>query len=144
MDDVFLIVGVENAEAYVKALLNLKEWPPAEHDRVVVLVVSSEGVTRERVGRHSWASFKVMWNMPRSGFEQLYDVLPSPKPPFDEVWRLKGGNPRCLENFYKAGWDVEEVVAALGSGKRLWDSHTLCLTWRGRFLGRLSKTQTSS
>jgi len=119
MDDIFQAVGVENAEAYVKALLNLIEWPPAEYDRVVVLVASSEGVTRERVGRHSWATIKVMWNMSQSGFEQLYEQLPGPKPPFDEVWKWTGGNPRYLENFYKAGWDVEEVVAALGGGKGL-------------------------
>ena len=45
MDDIFQAVGVENAEAYVKALLNLIEWPPAEYDKIVVLVASSEGVT---------------------------------------------------------------------------------------------------
>jgi len=60
MDDIFQAVGVENAEAYVKALLNLIEWPPAEYERIVVLVASSEGVTRRRVGRHSWATIKVM------------------------------------------------------------------------------------
>jgi len=119
MDDIFQAVGVENAEVYVKALLNLIEWPPAEYEKAVVLVASSEGVTRERVGRHSWATIKVMWNMAREGFHQLYNVLPDTKPPFDEVWKWTGGNPRYLENFYKAGWDVEEVVAALGGGKGL-------------------------
>jgi len=94
MDDIFQAVGVENAEAYVKALLNLIEWPPAEYERIVVLVASSEGVTRGRVGRHRWAELWVMWNMLKEGFRQLYDVLPSPKPPFDEVWRLTGGSPR--------------------------------------------------
>jgi len=110
MDDIFQAVGVENAEAYVKALLNLIGWPPAEYERVVVLVASSEGVTRERVGRHSWAAIKVMWNMPRSGFEKLYDVLPSPKPPFDEVWRLVGGSPRYLERLYGYGWSADAVA----------------------------------
>jgi len=110
LDDIFQAVGVENAEAYVKALLNLIEWPPAEYERVVVLVASSEGITRRRVGRHSWATIKVMWNMAKEGFRQLYDVLPSPKPPFDEVWRFVGGSPRYLERLYGYGWSADAVA----------------------------------
>jgi len=110
MDDIFQAVGVENAEVYVKALLNLIEWPPAEYDRVVVLVASSEGVTRKRVGRHNWADIFVMWNMSRGGFRQLYEQLPGPKPSFDEAWRLTGGNPRYLGELYQRGWSVEAVV----------------------------------
>jgi len=119
MDDIFQAVGVENAEAYVKALLNLIEWPPAEYDRVVVLVASSEGVTRERVGRHSWAEIFVMWNMSREGFEELYKALPGPKPPFDDVWRLTGGSPRYLERLYRAGWNVEKVVNDIAEDRKL-------------------------
>jgi len=33
-------------------LLNLIEYPPGEYEKIVVLVSSSEGVTRERIGRH--------------------------------------------------------------------------------------------
>ncbi len=110
MDDVFQAVGVDRAEQYVKTLLNLIEWPPADYDKVVVLVASSEGVTRERVGRHRWAEIRAMWNMPREGFQQLYEHLPSPKPPTDEAWRLTGGNPEALERLYRAGWDVGRAV----------------------------------
>jgi len=121
MDDIFQAVGVENAEAYVKALLNLIEWPPAEYDKIVVLVASSEGVTRERVGRHRWATIKVMWNMAKEGFEQLYDVLPGPKPPFDEVWKWAGGNPDALEGLLEAGWDAEQLTKTLFISKGLGD-----------------------
>jgi len=92
-DDVFQAVGVDRAELLVKTMLNLIEYPSADYDKIVVLVASSEGVARERVGRHRWAELRVMWNMPRGGFEQLYHLLPSPKPPFDEVWRWTGGIP---------------------------------------------------
>ena len=128
MDDIFQAVGVENAEAYVKALLNLIEWPPAEYDKIVVLVASSEGITRERVGRHRWATIKVMWNMAREGFRQLYDVLPSPKPPFDETWKWTGGNPDALEGLFEAGWDVERVVEDLAVDKGL--SAAFAERWR--------------
>jgi len=119
MDDIFQAVGVENAEAYVKALLNLIEWPPAEYDKIVVLIASREGVTRERVGRHSWADIFVMWNMSREGFEELYKALPDPKPSFDEVWRLAGGSPRYLENLYRAGWNIEKVVKNIVEDRKL-------------------------
>jgi len=121
MDDIFQAVGVENAEAYVKALLNLIEWPPAEYDKVVVLVASSEGVTRERVGRHSWADIFVMWNMAREGFEELYKALPGLKPPFDETWKWTGGNPRYLERLLKRQWDIGQLVKWLITSKGLGD-----------------------
>jgi len=128
MDDIFQAVGIENAEAYVKALLNLIEYPSADYDKIVVLVASSEGITRERVGRHRWATIKIMWNMPRSGFEQLYDVLPDPKPPFDEAWKWTGGNPDVLEGLFEAGWDVERVVEDLAVDKGL--SAAFAERWR--------------
>ena len=53
-----------------------------------------------------------MWNMPKEGFQQLYEKLPGPKPPFDDVWRWTGGNPRMLRRLYEYGWDVESVVGA--------------------------------
>jgi len=119
MDDIFQAVGVDKAEAYVKTLLNLIEWPPAEYDRIVVLVASSEGVTRERVGRHSWADIFVMWNMARGGFQQLYGFLPSEKPSLEDVWRWTGGSPRYLEKLYKARWDVEKAVSDVVDDRKL-------------------------
>jgi len=106
-DDVFQAVGLDRAEQLVKSFLNMIEWPPVEYEKIVVLVSSSEGVTRERIGRHNWAETAIMWNMPKEGFEELYNLLPDPKPPFEEVWRITGGNPRMLEKLYRAGWDVD-------------------------------------
>jgi len=109
-DDVFQAIGLDKAEQLVKSLLNMIEWPSIRYEKIVVLVASSEGVTRERVGRHSWATMRIMWNMPREGFKKLYDTLPDPKPDFDEVWRLSGGNPRYLEKLYRFNWSAEAVV----------------------------------
>jgi len=110
MDDIFQAVGLDKAEAYVKTLLNLIEWPPAEYERIVVLVTSSEGVTRIRVGRHRWAELLAMWNMPREGFRELYELLPEPKPPLEDVWRLTGGNPKALEELYRENWSADRVA----------------------------------
>jgi len=89
------------------------------YENIVVLVATSEGVTREEIGRHRWAELTPMWNMPREGFHQLYEKLPGPKPPFDDVWRWTGGNPEMPARLCKAGWDVEEVVLHLMQNKKL-------------------------
>ncbi len=118
-DDVFQAIGVERAEAYVKMLLNLVEHPPGDYERIVVLVASSEGVSRRRIGRHMWALTLSMWNMGRAGFEALYGRLPGQKPGFEEAWRWAGGNPRMLEQLYVSGWDVDVVVGMMVEAKGL-------------------------
>jgi hypothetical protein len=60
-----------------------------------------------------------MWNMSRRGFEELYEELPSPKPPADEAWRLTGGNPAMLARLYQAGWDAHAAVKDLAGFKKL-------------------------
>ncbi len=121
MDDIFQAVGVDKAEQYVKALLNLIEYPPSAYEKAVVLVTSSEGVTAERVGRHRWADMYVMWNMARDGFAQLYEQLPGPKPSLDEAWRLTGGSPEMLIRLFERDWDVDGVVLSVLGGRRLDD-----------------------
>ncbi len=87
MDDIFQAVGLNKAEVYVKTLLSLIEYPPGDYENIIVLVTSSEGITRERIGRHSWATMRILWNMSRKGFEELYNVVPSEETLFR----------RCLE-----------------------------------------------
>jgi hypothetical protein len=118
-DDVFHVIGLDTAAAYVKALLNLIEYPGFRYENIVVLVATSEGVSRREIGRHRWAHLTPMWNMPREGFRQLYDKIPGPKQPFEEAWRWTGGNPNMLVELYKAGWDVDEVAKRLVIGKGL-------------------------
>jgi hypothetical protein len=119
VDEVFQAVGLDKAGIYVKSLLNLIEYPPRSYEKIVVLVATSEGVTREEIGRHLWAELRPMWNMPKEGFQQLYKKLPGPKPPFEETWRWTGGNPRMLGRLYENRWDVEEVVLRLMREKGL-------------------------
>ncbi len=118
-DDVFQAIGLDKAAAYVKGLLNTIEHPVYDYENIVVLVATSEGVSRREIGRHFWAELRPMWNMPKEGFQQLYEKLPGPKPPFEDVWRWTGGNPRMLGRLYENGWDVEEVVLRLMREKEL-------------------------
>ncbi len=112
-DDVFQAIGLDRAEQLVKALLNMIEWPSIRYEKIVVLVASSEGATRERIGRHRWATIKIMWNMPKEGFKQLYDALPGDKPPFEDAWKLSGGNPKALEELYRFKWSLDAVVKSI-------------------------------
>jgi len=109
-DDVFQAIGLDKAAAYVKGLLNMIEHPVYNYESVVVLIATSEGVSREEIGRHRWAHLRPMWNMPREGFHQLYEKLPGAKPPFEDVWRWTGGNPEMLARLYSSGWAMERVV----------------------------------
>ena len=118
-DDAFQAIGLEKAAAYVKGLLSMIEHPAYSYESIVVLAATSEGLSRRGVGRHLWATLMPMWNMGREGFQQLYEQLPSPKPGFEEAWRLTGGNPRMLSMLYEAGWDVEAVVVRLAKAKQL-------------------------
>ena len=110
MDDIFQAVGLDKAEVYVKTLLNLIEYPPGDYENIVILVSSSEGITRERVGRHNWADMKILWNMNKNGFRELYSKLPNNKPSFENIWNLTGGNPRYLERLYEVNWNLDLVL----------------------------------
>ena len=118
-DDVFQAIGLGEAASYVKALLGIIEYPPRSVDAIVVVVATSEGVTRREIGRHRWANHKPMWNMPKEGFKQLYEQIPGEKPPFEEAWRATGGNPGLLAELYRSRWDINEVVEELVRRKEL-------------------------
>jgi hypothetical protein len=118
-DDVFQAIGLDKAAAYVKGLLNMIEHPVYSYENIVVLVATSEGVSRRKIGRHRWAELMSMWNMPREGFRQLYERIPGPKPSFDDVWRWTGGNPYMLRELYVKRWDVEKVVEGVMGTKEL-------------------------
>jgi len=118
-DDIFQATGLDKAELLVKSLLNMIEWPSVRYEKIIILASSSEGITMEKIGRHNWAILRLMWNMSRDEFKQLYNVLPDPKPLFNDIWRLTGGNPRILERLYRSNWKAEEVIEDLLEDKKL-------------------------
>jgi hypothetical protein len=130
-DDVFQAIGLRYAAAYVKGLLNMIEHPQYSYENIVIIVATSEGLSRAEIGRHLWAWIMPMWNMSREGFEELYKLLPEPKPGFDDVWRLTGGNPRVLSMLYQARWSVDKVINSITTSKRL-DAFVLSLSTEER------------
>ncbi len=121
VDDAFQILGgVRESALYVKALLNLIEYPPETYERIVTVAATSEGASLREIGRHRWADLLAMWNMSREGgFRQLYEQIPGVKPNFDEVWRLTGGNPKLLGRLYEINWSVDDVINRFVRGKEL-------------------------
>ncbi|MGC9147782.1 MAG: ATP-binding protein [Infirmifilum sp.] len=118
-DDVFKAIGLDKASLYVKAMLNLIEYPPRNYDVVIAVAATSEGLSRREVGRHRWAYLDAMWNMGRDGFRQLYDQIPGSKPDFEYVWRLTGGNPKLLGQLYETHWNAEPIIRRIQDEKRL-------------------------
>jgi hypothetical protein len=118
-DDVFQAIGLDKAEMYTKMLLNIIEYPPEPYEKIVIIVATSEGFSRWRIGRHRWAVIRPMWNMSRKGFKELYERIPEPKPSFDEVWRLTGGNPEMLRTLYMNKWDVNMTLTDIVKAKRI-------------------------
>ena len=119
LDDVFQAIGVDKASLFVKSLLNIIEYPSVDYEKIVIVVTTSEGITRREIGRHRWAELIPMWNMSKNGFKELYDMIPGDKPPFDEAWRCTGGNPEVLGRLYRANWNVNRVTQHIVKGKRL-------------------------
>jgi len=122
LDEVFQAIGLDKAETYVKSLLNLIEYPPRSYERMVVIVATSEEVTRKKIGRHRWASLRPIWNISRKGFEELYERIPSPKPEFENIWKLTGGNPDALSKLYQAEWNENRVITELINSKEITSS----------------------
>jgi len=112
VDEAFQAIGVERAGLYVKNLLNLIEYPPRSYERIVAVAATSEGLSRREVGRHRWGRLMMMWNMAKEGFGQLYEAIPGAKPPFEDVWRLTGGNPSALAVLYENRWRWDDAVRA--------------------------------
>jgi hypothetical protein len=119
IDEVFQAIGLDKTEIYVKSLLNLIEYPPASYEAIVSIVTTSEDTARNKIGRHLWALLKPMWNMSRSGFEELYEKISGRKLPLEDIWKITGGNPRMLAQLYEFEWDIKLVTKNLAESKRL-------------------------
>jgi len=128
IDEIFQAIGLDKAETYVKTLLNLIEYPPASYENIVIIMTTSEGVSRWRIGRHRWADISPMWNMSREGFEILYMKIPGEKPSYEEIWRITGGNPFMTSILYLNRWDHKKIIEKIIREKAL--SRDFINKWR--------------
>jgi len=113
-------------EAYAKTMEStMNVYRPEELKDVVVnfFALTSEGRPRDLLARHSYVHQAYIWNMSKRDFEELYhrarELWPGPAPPFDDVWRLYGGNPRRLKELAEFGWNVEGHLKHIAREKRV-------------------------
>jgi len=132
VDDAFQYLGLREATAFVKGILEIIEHPDVEYERIVAIIATSEGLSRYEIGRHRWALIRPMWNMCKRGFEELYELIQKRvlgnTPNFDDVWRLTGGNPDIFLRLYQARWNVDEVIDDVIKSKKLTPS--FIANWR--------------
>ena len=118
-------LGEVSAEAkYMSQIMNPAFREETLRNKIVNFsALTSEGESRAVLARHSYAWFAYVWNLSRGDFEEFYyrvrEAFPSPAPPFEEAWRLYGGNPRRLEELAHLHWDVEGHLRWLAVSKRI-------------------------
>lgn len=100
-DDVFEVIGLGQAAAYVKGLLNMIEHPPYDYESIVVLVATSEGLSRREIGRHLSKSCHV--EHAREGLRGAVRADTGPQARPRRGVEADGGNPRALSMLYEAG-----------------------------------------
>ena len=114
VDDVTRAVGLDKIEWYVKWVFELMNKLQEEYrpKAINVIVSTSEGLSLDLISRHRHASIKLLWNLSREAFKELFTEL---KPPqnldFEEVWRLLGGNPgKLVELATWHQWSLNRMI----------------------------------
>jgi len=81
VDDMFQAVGFNRAEAYVKALLNIIEYPPADYENIVVILTGSMPGLLEKIvspaepREPGFARYIEEINIPRWSIEETVEFL---------------------------------------------------------------------
>jgi len=99
VDDVAKVLGVNGVEVYMKNLLKLLEELLTSYGASTALVIAttSEGLSRDLVARHTYASVAMIWNLSKDAFKELVKQLEPPsKDVAEDTWYLTSGNPRML------------------------------------------------
>ncbi len=95
VDDVVKAIGLDKIEWYVKRLYELL-WKIYEKYRpktINFIIIASEGESLELISRHRHTRVRLIWNLEKEPYKELFNILQPPKNiDFEEIWRLLGGN----------------------------------------------------
>ncbi|HWQ16972.1 MAG TPA: ATP-binding protein [Sulfolobales archaeon] len=132
IDEPARYIEVKELNGYAKTLYNKMSfrWEgEAFYGRILnIYALTSEGLSRDLLSRHSYVGQDFVWNLSREEYEELYHRLleiyrpenPSRIAGFDEVWRLYGGNPRRLmELAIEHSWDVKTHLERIYDEKKI-------------------------
>ncbi len=126
------IADANEISGYAKSLYNIMNFrrggEPLFGKILNIYVLTSEGLSRDVLSRHSYVGQDFLWYLSREEYEELYYKLleiyrppdPSRSVSFDDVWRLYGGSPRRLiELALDHGWDVRAHLEKIYDEKKI-------------------------
>ncbi|WP_446752842.1 ATP-binding protein [Vulcanisaeta sp. JCM 16161] len=99
IDDVARSMGLGNIEWYIKWLYEYMQRFMSEYKprAINIIATTSEGESLRLLFRHNYLVTRLIWNLDKEPFRELYESLNPPTGlDFEEVWSLQGGNPRAL------------------------------------------------
>ncbi len=114
IDDVTRAIGLDQIEWYVKWLYELM-WKFIEDYNPKVLnfiVTTSEGESLRLIQRHRHAHIRMIWNLDKEAFEELfYELKPPTTLEFEDVWNLLSGNPgKLMELAQEFEWNINYMI----------------------------------
>ncbi len=113
IDDVTSALGVERIEWYLKYLQSLAETLAARYnlESIAVVATTSEGVSFERVSRHTYARPRLIWNLDEKAAIELAETLGADATTAENLYLVTGGNPRAIIDVAVShGWRIDEWV----------------------------------
>ena len=111
LDDVYKAIGLGEVDRYTKMLYEWITWKLPELDvrRYLVVLTTSEGVSKRELLKHTYVHTYMLWNLPLNGFYELLDQL-NPPMDYERIWRITGGNPRLLAELIELEWSVDKLI----------------------------------
>ena len=113
IDDIVRAIGLNKIEWYVKWLFELMNKLKEEYEPRAInfIATTSEGMSRRLVARHRHAHIKLLWNLDKKAFEELFYELNPSNVKFEDIWLLFGGNPgKLIELAYDFKWDIDTML----------------------------------
>ncbi len=111
LDDVYKAIGLEEVDRYTKMLYEWISWklPELNIKEFLVILTTSEGVSKRELLKHTYVRVYMLWNLPRNGFYELVEQLNPPLDP-ELIWRISGGNPRVVAELASLGWNLDKLI----------------------------------
>ncbi len=108
IDDVYKAIGLENVERYTKLVYEWITWKfPRYHiDNLLIIITTSEGVSKRILSRHSYLRIVMIWNLDFKGYSEFIEQLNKEIDPW-RLYRVVGGNPRLTIELMEYNWNIE-------------------------------------